>query len=187
MRALPLVAGTPAPSLSAVDLLGMSVSLPLKGSWTLLSFLRYASCPACNLRVRELRHRDAELRSANVQWFAVFHSPEWRLQRHMPEDAWKHVLPDADGALGNRYRTTRSWGGLVLSVLIPSFYWAYVKTMVFGYWGGAIDRWFHTMPADFLIDPSGALVLVRYGRHIMDHTSVDDILAAISPRGAITR
>ena len=182
MRPSPLAPGAPAPQIAAVDLRGTDVTLPLAGGWALVSFLRYASCPACNLRVRELRHRDAELQSAGVQWFAVFHSPGSRLERHMPKDAWTHVLPDPDGRFGSSYRTTRSWSGMALSMLVPSFYWAYLKTIAFGYWGGAIDRWFHTMPADFLIDPSGALAMVHYGRHITDHAGVDEILAAARSR-----
>ena len=69
--------------------------------------------------------------------------------------------------------------GLALSGILPSFYVAYVKTLVFGYWGGAVDRWWHAMPADFLITPDGTLRLARYGRHIVDHADVDAVLREV--------
>lgn len=173
-----LTPGAAAPRFGAADLLGAPVSLPVNGSWTLLSFLRYATCPACNLRVRELRQRDADLRKAGVQWYAIFHSPKARLERYMPRDAWAHVISDFDRTHGISYGTTRSWGGVLLSAALPAFYWAYLKTLVFGYWGGAIDRWFDTMPADVLVDPKGTVVLAHYGRHLVDHLGVDDVLRA---------
>src|SRR5688572_8216520 len=148
-RLTPLVANSAAPPVAAANLLGEPVVVP-SGRWTLLSFLRYATCPACNLRVRELRQGGDSLRAAGVEWFAVFHSPEWRLKQHMPKDSWPQVISDPDGVLGHTYRTRRSWLGMGLSMLVPSFYWAYLKTLAFGYWGGAVDRWIHVMPADFL-------------------------------------
>jgi peroxiredoxin Q/BCP len=172
-----LSVGSAAPSVTATTLLGASVTLPTPGRWTFLSFLRYASCPACNLRVRELRHRARDLDAAQVEWFAIFHSPDWRLKKHMPSDAWRHVIPDPDGGLASSYRTARSWVGLGLSMIVPSFYVAFAKTLAFGYWGGAVDRWWHTMPADFLIAPDGTIRWAHYGRHIVDHTHVDDLLA----------
>ena len=176
---MPLVIGANAPHWSAANLLGESVPVPSTSGWTLLSFLRYASCPACNLRVRELRQRNSDLARARVEWFAIFHSPDWRLKRYMPADSWSHVIPDPDRRMGAAYGTTRSWLGLSLSMIVPSFYWAFLKTLAFGYWGGAIDRWFDTMPADFLIAPDGTLRLAHYGRHIVDHAGVDEILDAV--------
>jgi len=174
-----LITGMPAPPHTTSNLSGERIHLPRPETWTLLSFLRYASCPACNLRVRELRLRGDELQSARVEWFAVFHSPGWRLERHMPAEVWGNVIPDLECDLSGKYSTTRSWLGVGLSMVLPTFYWAYLKTLSFGYWGGAVDRWFHTMPADVLIAPDGTIAFAHYGRHMVDHVDVGGVLDAV--------
>ena len=174
-----LSADMAAPRCTASTMAGTQTELPQLGSWTLLSFLRYASCPACNLRVRELRIDGGELRRAGIEWFVVFHSPERRLKRHMPDDVWQNVISDPESQLAGRFGTTRSWLGVGLSMLLPAFYWAFLKTLAFGYWGGAIDRWFHSMPADILIAPDGTIRLAHYGRHIVDHVGVASVLDVV--------
>jgi peroxiredoxin len=171
-----LTNAAPAPVVEATTLDGTHVRLPKAGEWTLLSFLRYASCPMCNLRVRELGHRREEFGAANVAWFAVFHSPERRLKRFMPADVWPHIVPDDGRTLYRTYGAERSWSGLLLSMLVPSFYWRFAKTLAYGYWGGAIDHAFHSMPADFLVSPDGFLRVARYGKHIGDHLDVSAVL-----------
>ena len=160
--------GDVAPPIETHTLDGAPIYVP-SGSWTLLSFLRYASCPMCNLRVRELTQSTAELGSRQVRWIAVFHSSSERLTRHYTGDARQHIVADPRKELFAKYRTERSWLGMLLSMLAPSFYWRFLRATVFGYWGGAIDSSFHSMPADFLISPDGRITLAHYGTHIGDH------------------
>ena len=171
--------GNPAPTFDATTLDGSRSRRPRDGAWTLLSFLRYASCPMCNLRARELRSSHEAFAAANVDWFTVFHSPEHRLRGHMPRDGWPHVIADPDMRIYALYLTKRSWVGLLKSLLAPSFYWRFARTVALGYWGGMIDRSIHTMPADFLVSPDGILRLVHYGVHIGDHLSVASILGTV--------
>ena len=174
-----LAAGAPAPTLTVTTLDGQHVRIPEKGRWTLLCFLRYASCPMCNLRVRELSRSATELESAGISWLAVFHSPEKRLEKHLPPATWSHVIPDNERRLSLQYRTRRSWAGMLFSVFVPSFYWRFAQTLRHGYWGGAVDHAFHSMPADFVVSPDGVIQLAHYGRHIGDHVSVAQVLHAV--------
>jgi len=179
-----LAAGDRAPEMIATALDGTKVRLPLAGTWTLLSFLRYASCPMCHLRVRELRLAREDFEHEQLGWFAVFHSPVSRLKRHMPEEVWAHVIPDAQRTLSDSYETRHSWTGLLLSVLVPSFWWRFIRAAALGYWGGAIDHSFHSMPADFVISPDGMIRAVHYGRHIGDHLTVASVMeTARAPQG----
>lgn len=170
--------GDVAPPIETITLDGAPIHVP-SGSWTLLSFLRYASCPMCNLRVRELTQATAELESRQVRWIVVFHSSAERLTRHFTGDARQHIVADPRKKLFAKYRAERSWLGMLISVLAPSFYWRFLRAAAFGYWGGAIDSSFHSMPADFLISPDGRITLAHYGTHIGDHLAV----AAVRPNG----
>jgi peroxiredoxin len=168
--------GDAAPSFETVALDGTTLRVPTAGSWILISFLRYASCPMCNLRVRELVLRTAELESHRITWVAVFHSPPKRLTRHLHGDALRHVVADPRRALYERYGVGRSWWGILVSLLVPSFYLRFLRAGALGYWGGAIDDSFHSMPADFLVSPDGLIRLAHYGRHIGDHAHVPSIV-----------
>jgi peroxiredoxin len=171
-----LIEDMPAPRCTVSSISDTRIQLPQPGLWMFVSFLRYASCPACNLRVRELRAGTGELRSAGIEWLVVFHSPDWRLKRHMPADVWSNVIADPESQLSSRFGTTRSWLGVGLSMVLPAFYWAYLKTLAFGFWGGAVHSRFDAMPADFLIGPDGTIRLAHYGRHIVDHVDVASVL-----------
>jgi peroxiredoxin Q/BCP len=180
-RASPLRPGDNAPVFQAVTLDGNAIQVPTGGSWILISFLRYASCPMCNLRVRELSRATAELAARNVTWVAVFHSPAARLGRHFRGDASRHIVADPGRRLYELFGVGRSWWGMVITMLAPSFYWRFVRASALGYWGGLIDDSFHSMPADFLVSPDGEILLARYGKHIGDHLDLDSIAAAVLP------
>ena len=175
--------GDAAPHFEAAVLDGSRVRVPSMQSWTLISFLRYASCPMCNLRVRELALGSAELEGQGVTWLAVFHSPRRRLERFVHGEALRHVIADPSRVLYERYGVRRSWWGMLLTFLVPFFYWRFVKASVLGYWGGAIDVAFHSMPADFLVSPEGVVRLAHYGRHMGDHADVAALVNAVRDRG----
>jgi len=180
-RANPLQRGDNAPVFEAATLDGSAIQVPPGESWILISFLRYASCPMCNLRVRELSLATAELEAHNVTWVAVFHSPAARLGRHFHGDASHHIIADPGRRLYELFGVGRSWWGMVITMLAPSFYWRFVRASVLGYWGGLIDDSFHSMPADFLVSPNGEILLARYGKHIGDHLDLDSIAAVVQP------
>jgi hypothetical protein len=139
----------------------------------------------CNLCVRELMLGTAELESHQVVWVAVFHSPPAQLERHLHSDAPRHVVADPGRELYELYGVGRSWLGMFLTMLVPSFYWRFLRASALGYWGGAIDDSFHSMPADFLVSPEGKIRLAHYGRHIGDHAQIHSIVSAAENRDGL--
>ena len=65
-----------APTISTTDVLGEPVALSNSG-YTLLSFYRFATCPFCNLRLRQVQALKTEY--PRLQCIGVFGSPknEW--------------------------------------------------------------------------------------------------------------
>jgi thioredoxin-dependent peroxiredoxin len=168
--------GNPAPAIAERALDGTDIHVPEGGRWTLLSFLRYGSCPMCNLRMRELAARLPELETSGIEVVIVLHSPEARALRYAPQTLRSHVIADPTRHLYVRYGVTPSWAKLLWSFVLPSFYLAFVKATVLRFWGGPIDGTYAMIPADFLIAPDGRVRLARYGKHIGDHASVPDVI-----------
>lgn len=173
-----MLPGMRAPIRTLHDIAGAEVVLGRADRWTLLSFLRYASCPSCLLYVRELVAQHGVLDGAGIDVVVVFHSPAARIRRHTARLGVPfRVVADAERSLYRRFAVRASWPRLITSFLRPSFLPAYAKSLVFGYWGGAIDGELARMPADFVIDERGDIVLARYGEHIGDHVRVADVVA----------
>jgi peroxiredoxin Q/BCP len=162
-----LVPGTLAPDFEARDHRGANIRLSeLRGSPVLLSFYRYASCPLCNLRVRELTLAREELGTLGLHMLAVFQStPD-----HISEYAGNQqppfpLLADPAMALYRRYGVERDWLGL----LHPATLLTGWKALRAGFRPGAIDGPFDRMPADFLIDAEGRIAIAYYARDPGDH------------------
>lgn len=176
--------GERAPALDgAIDVRGNAVSLDdSAGKHLLLVFLRYASCPMCLLHIRELGQRYRELWRAGVDVVVVVHSPPQRIAHHLRRLTPPfRVIADPEFALYQRYGVRSSWLGFALSLVLPSFYVAFVRAMFSGFWGGAVDGDVARMPADFLIGPDRVVRAAHYGNDIGDHLSVDDVLEIIAP------
>jgi thioredoxin-dependent peroxiredoxin len=147
------------------------------GRVLMLSFLRYASCPMCNLRVRELRSAYPALRARGVEVAVVFHSPARSILRHLgTQDAPFPLIADPGRRLYALYGVERSWPRLAMSVVLPSFLVAAVRASALGYLGGRVDGEWARMPADFLIGPGGRVLVAHYGAHIGDHLAVSRAL-----------
>lgn len=148
----------------------------LKGKRFMLSFLRFASCPFCNLRVHELTRRFSEF-GGNFTIVAVFDSPLDNLQRH----AVRHqppfpILADGNQTYYREYGIERSVLGVLKGMItrMPSLLYAmFVK----GYLPLRIQGNMTTLPADFLVDESGIIQVAHYGRDEGDHLSFDQVKA----------
>ena len=184
-----LLIGQPAPRVTTVSLDGSELRVPRSGlggppRWTLVSFLRYASCPMCNLRMRELNQLLPTLEHEEIDLVIALHSPEGRARQFVPSALAPNAVADPTRVLYRRYGVSPSWLRTLWSVVLPSFYLAWGRAVLYGYWGGWIDGSFATMPADFLVTPEGRLAAVHYGRHIGDHLGIADLLAAKSGTAA---
>jgi peroxiredoxin len=176
-----LTPGNPAPDFEIQDLEGRTLSLAqYRGKPLLLQFYRFASCPMCDLRLHDFSQAYPRLKDRGLEVAAFFHSSAKRLRGHFRH----HPLPfsiaaDPARQVYRRYGIETSWMGLLLTMLRPQFYWDWVRSMRYGYWGG-MDWQLASMPADFLIGPDGTILHVHYGRTIGDHMPIHQIEQALT-------
>lgn len=177
-----LVQGAVLPPRVLDSIAGEQVRVPDASKLVHLQFRRFAGCPVCDLHLRELVRRQAEIAGAGVREVVVFHStvaelleyeshlpfaviadPEKRLYREFGVEPAARALLDprawptiARGLAQSMARIVRR--GAPLPPLIPG--------------GGRLG-----LPADFLIEPDGRLIAAKYGEHAADQWSVEELLA----------
>lgn len=175
-----LAPGVPAPSFHVDTVHGHPVTLQeFEGKPLLLRFYRYASCPMCLLRLHDFCLAYPRLHAKGLEAVAFFHSSADRIRTHAGDrDCPVPLGADPTFRVYRSYGVETSWPNLVLSAMRPSFYVDWVRAMGHGFWGGASWR-MGTMPADFLIDATGRIVVAYYGRDIGDHlgtAAIEDFL-----------
>lgn len=165
--------GTHAPLFETEDFLGTPVSLAaLRGRPVLLSFYRYASCPLCNLRVRELMRHQSDLETSGLALVGVFQSSRHEIARHVGrQDATFPLVPDASMDLYRRYGVERSMWAMLSTTVIRDA----LRAMRAGFRPGRIDGPLDRLPADFLIAPDGKVAVAYYAEHQSDHLPVENI------------
>ena len=158
---------------TARDIDGTAVSLnQFAGSTVLLMFLRYASCPMCNLHLRDFANDYAELHDRGLAVLAFFHSRPHAIRAHAGGRHYPFPLvSDPEFRVYRAYGVETSWARLLLSIVYARFYVGFVRSIRHGFWGGVAWQ-MAKMPADFLIGPDGRLVAAHYGRDIGDHLPV---------------
>lgn len=162
------------PPLSLETIRSTPVTIPSAGAaWTHLQFRRFAGCPVCNLHLRSIARRHAEILAAGIHEIAVFHSTA-ETMRPFQGDLPFDVVADPDKTLYRLFGVEaslksvadpRAWGGL-LRGLVASH-----RSGPMTGEGGHLG-----LPADFLIERDGRLAACKYGIHADDQWSVDEIL-----------
>jgi peroxiredoxin len=146
-------------------------------SVTLLSFFRYASCPLCNLRVRELITKYEQFVENGMRILAIFQSPAERISHYVGTQSPPFpLIPDPDLKLYRLYGVESSWRGFARAwtLGIPQVFRAVV---VNGLLPGTVENDIHRVPADFLIDQDGQLMDVYYGQDIGDHMPLEQLFS----------
>ncbi|GLW09477.1 alkyl hydroperoxide reductase [Microtetraspora sp. NBRC 13810] len=164
------------------SVLGGKVPVPDPGRLVHLQFRRFAGCPVCNMHLRSIARRHAEIEAAGVHEVAVFHSPAGELAEHVADLPFA-VVADP----GRRLYAEFGVESAPRALLSPRAWGPIVRAVLRGVWGllrgrdRAPSRSPHGgrlgLPADFLIDPAGRIVAGKYGEHVYDQWSVDEILA----------
>ncbi|MEU4213964.1 peroxiredoxin-like family protein [Actinoplanes sp. NPDC026623] len=147
-----------------------------------LQFRRFAGCPVCNLHVRSLILRRAEIEAAGIREVLVFHSTAELLREHTADvpfpviaDPGKRLYAEFGvGASPRALLNPGAWLPILRAVLRSS---AAVlrgreRSPSLNPQGGRTG-----LPADFLIAPDGSIVASKYGTHAYDQWSVDELLA----------
>jgi peroxiredoxin Q/BCP len=145
----------------------------VKGKPLMLSFLRFASCPFCNLRVNELVRRFDEFGN-DFTIIAVFDSPLDNLTQHAEgHQAPFPILADENNKYYREYGIEHSISGVFKGMFLrmPTL----LKGMFKGYIPTTIKGSMTTMPADFLIDREGVIQVAHYGNDEGDHLPFDSV------------
>jgi peroxiredoxin len=164
---------------------GKPISLEVfVGKPLLLMFYRYASCPMCNLRIRDFAQGYSRLHEQGLEVVAFFHSPARNIRanagrRDIPFD----IVADPKYKVYQTYGIETSWFRFLLSMFLPSFYVDWLRAMRYGIWGG-VDWQMGKMPADFLIGPDGRILKAHYGRDIGDHLAMKEVDASLAGLGS---
>ena len=165
---------------------GGQVRVPSAQRTVHLQFRRFAGCPVCNLHLREFARRNDELVAAGVQEVVVFHSTIGDLRPHVA--GWPFaVVADPDKRLYTEFGVESSRRAL----LHPRAWWPIVRAVAHAVLDVVRGRrpmpplnpagGRYGLPADFLIAPDGSVVAAKYGEHVDDNWSVDDVLAGLFP------
>jgi len=166
----------PIPGFSVKDIKG-EVHTPEKylGQKWMLSFFRYASCPACNLRIHELTKVYDELQEKGLAILAVFESPKESIMKYVAAGELPFsIIPDPDRNLYKQFGVEASWIKYVLGA--PTV----MKAILKGIFPGKMEGDWAMVPADFLIDEHGSIHTAYYGKNIGDHLDFQHILSFLN-------
>ncbi len=164
---------------------GTRIDLPDPDRLIHLQFRRFAGCPVCNLHLRSIVRRHAEIEAAGVREVVLFHSPADELREHVADLPFA-VVADPDRRLYREFGVESARR----SLLDPRAWLPILRAVVTGTWhvlrgrerlpsrtphGGRLG-----LPADFLIAPDGRVLAAKHGEHASDQWSVDELLAQVS-------
>lgn len=167
--------GTQMSPLSLPTIQGVQVEVPSKKGRILhLQFRRFAGCPICNLHLRSVAKRHAEIASAGVEEVAFFHSNAETMRPYQGDLPFA-VVADPDKRY---YRLFGVEEGLI-AIADPRAWIGFLRGATASHpSSGTTGEGGHLgLPADFLIEPTGRVLDAKYGKHADDQWSVDEILA----------
>jgi hypothetical protein len=169
---------------------GAPVALPDPERLVHLQFRRFAGCPVCNLHIRTLLRRHDEIEAAGIREVLIFYSAADELRGHVA-DLPVAVIADPAKRLYVEFGVVsspralldpRAWLPILRAATRSAAAIARGRERPFRFNpdGGRLG-----LPAEFLIAPDGAIVAGKYGTHIYDQWSVDELLGhAERPRAA---
>ena len=144
----------------------------IKGKRTLLTFYRFATCPFCNLRIHEITERYNEL-GENFEIIAIFNSSQDYLAKVMEKHTAPFtILADENFEYFSKYEVEKS----LIKFLIGSIvgFLRILKASSKGYFPMEL-KGMTIVPVDVLINETGVIEKVYYGKNTTDHMSFDEI------------
>ncbi|GAB3473852.1 peroxiredoxin-like family protein [Amycolatopsis cihanbeyliensis] len=160
---------------------GAPVPVPDPRDLVHLQFRRFAGCPVCNLHLRSVVRRHAEIEAAGVREVVVFHSPAGELLEHVTDLPFA-VVADPDKRLYREFGVEsaprslahpKAWPMIAAAVLRSG--WAILSGRERGPAAAPHGGRFG-LPAEFLIAGDGTVLARKYGEHVYDQWSVDELL-----------
>ncbi|WP_328944524.1 AhpC/TSA family protein [Streptomyces sp. NBC_00250] len=181
--------GDSVPPRTLTPVLGSVLTLPDPGRTTHVQFRRFAGCPVCNLHLRSVARRHEEIERAGIREVVFFHSPAEELREHVAHLPFA-VVADPDKVLYAEFGVEshrralldpRGWPAIVGGVLRDA--WRLLRGRG-RLPAGAQPAGRLGLPADFLITPDGRVAAAKYGEHVYDQWSVDELLTLAAELGA---
>ncbi len=170
-----LQVGMRAPIFDAASWDGTTIRLAdFEGRKLWLAFFRYASCPLCNLQVRDLIQRYPDLASRGLAIAAVFQSPAASIAEYVGRQRPPFpLLADPGEGLYRLYGLEAS----VAAFASPRNYSRAVRATLAGFAPGRMEGTRTRIPGDFLIDEGGVIRDLFYGEVIADHIPFERVEA----------
>ncbi|WP_276372186.1 peroxiredoxin-like family protein [Chryseolinea sp. H1M3-3] len=166
-----------APSFSTKDVFGNQTDLQkLRNHKIYLTFERNVGCPVCNLRTHELLKHANFFKSRGITVLMVYESGEEMMKAYLGENNYPfHFIADPQNKLYHLYGVERSvlkvinglFNGLLSKVLAGNKLFAKPMRQ-----DGHLDR----IPAEFVIDPYGKILVAHYGKFVGDHLPLDVLM-----------
>ncbi|MCX5071460.1 AhpC/TSA family protein [Streptomyces sp. NBC_00513] len=168
---------------------GERVALPPEpGRLVHLQFRRFAGCPVCHLHLRSIVRRHEEIEAAGIREVVLFHSPVHELLPHVADFPFA-VIADPEQRLYREFGVEAS----PRSLLDPRAWWPVLRSLTRASFavlrgrehlpsprpaGGRLG-----LPADLLIGPDGRVLAAKYGEHVYDQWTVDELLELATRAG----
>lgn len=157
---------------------GQQIVVPDPDRLLHLQFRRFAGCPVCNLHLQSFAARHDEITAARVREVVFFHSSAADLYRHTADLPFA-VIADPTKRYYREFGVASSRRALLHPRAAAAAVRGSAATLRGRYSppalspaGGRLG-----LPADFLIDPQGRVLVDKYGTHAFDQWSVDEVLA----------
>jgi peroxiredoxin len=176
------MAGTTVSARTLVTITGADVRVPDPDHLVHLQFRRFAGCPVCNLHLRSIVNRRADIEAAGIREVVVFHSSAEAL-RPYTADLPLDVVADPGRVLYREFGVERGpralidprgWPGIVRAVAreLQAVRRRERPAPPTRPDGGRLG-----LPADFLIARDGRVLAAKHGVHVNDQWSVNELLA----------
>jgi peroxiredoxin len=162
---------------------GKPVRVPDAGRLVHLQFRRYAGCPVCNLHLRSIARRHDDVLAAGILEVVVFHSTAETMlefQGQLPFAAIADPQKKLYAEFGVRKMSP-------LAALNPHSWLVAARALtrtpsLRGVTGKGEEHL--GLSAELLMSPEGRILAVKYGKHVDDHWSVDELLDLAGRRSA---
>ena len=183
-----LLAGQKAPQFDVLDVDGRRITLQdYRGVFLLLSFYRFAGCPFCNARMWRLAQKASEYLKQGLHLLACIDSSLERVD--LEQDRAQYPFPLIAGLgdeLYQKYGIESSLPLAIKGLLTRPGTLLKARSKHYSSWipHPQLDGSFGRLPADFLIDPGGRMLLAYYGQDLGDflpEAQVDLFLRSRSP------
>jgi len=162
------------------SVVGERLAIPDQERLVHLQLRRFAGCPVCNLHLRSLARRKAALDIAGIREIVVFHSRPEDLRKFV-EDVPFALVADPDKRLYEAFGAEAGVRAMLDPRSWPTIARALLRATLGLFRGHPVPPIHppggrYGLPAEFLIDHDGRILACKYGQHVDDHWSADELI-----------